>query len=295
MLGGRTHEAVTGVLGAGFAGATYVPLLASHPPARLAALLERAELDALVVDAHGRAVLDAEAIAGVPDAVLDLSQPDALAAVAPSEGPPPCYEPDDLAYIMFTSGTTGTPKGVMVMASNVDRFLAAMRERFEIRPGDRCSQFFELTFDLSVFDLFVGLGAGATLYMVDDKDRLAPCKFIQKHELEVWFSVPSSAALARRTRQLRPGSLPGVRLSLFCGEPLPAPLAEAWREAAPDSELENLYGPTEATVACLGMPCNESVLETPERGSVAIGTPFADMEVAVIDTERNFLKDGEDR
>jgi D-alanine--poly(phosphoribitol) ligase subunit 1 len=100
--------------------------------------------------------------------------------------------------------------------------------------------------------------------------------------------------LMDRFRQLRPGAFPDLRLSLFCGEPLPAEPVENWMAAAPDSVLENLYGPTEATLACLLQPCSWDLLVTPERGCVAIGQPYPGMQAALMNLEGQALRsDGE--
>jgi non-ribosomal peptide synthetase component F len=77
-----------------------------------------------------------------------------------------------------------------------------------------------------------------------------PGQFIRGHGLTIWFSVPSTVSLMKQLGLLKPGGFPSLRLSLFCGEPLPVSCADAWLRAAPNSILENLYGPTELTIAC---------------------------------------------
>ena len=287
ILASRGATAYAGILGACWAGCTWVPLNPAHPQDRLSNLLQRAELDALIVDQAG-----AESLIGleVPMLVLD---PDMALSEAVDHAPVPC-QGDDLAYLMFTSGTTGVPKGVMITHAAIDHFLIVMQERYSIGPGDRVSQFFELTFDLSVFDVFMSLSFGATLCVLPETLRLGPAGFISEHKLTVWFSVPSAMVLMNRFRQLRPGAFPDLRLSLFCGEPLPADPVANWMAAAPDSVLENLYGPTEATLACLLQPCSSDLLVTTERGCVAIGKPYPGMRAAIMDLERQMVRsDGE--
>jgi non-ribosomal peptide synthetase component F len=155
-----------------------------------------------------------------------------------------------LAYLLFTSGTTGDPKGVPISHQNVTAFLAANLDHYQFGPGDRCSQTFDLTFDLSVFDLFMALGSGACLYPLSSTDLLSPVDAVAERGLSIWFSVPAVAALQRQRGALRPGVMPSLRASLFCGEALSVEVANAWSEAAPNSIGENLYGPTELTIAC---------------------------------------------
>jgi amino acid adenylation domain-containing protein len=156
-----------------------------------------------------------------------------------------CYS---TAYLLFTSGSTGTPKGVAVSQGSVTSYLHYIGQRYVIQPGDRCSQNFDLTFDLSVHDLFSCWDVGATLCPFPEM-YLVPASLVEEKELSVWFSVPSVAMFASKLGLLQPGVFDSLRLSLFCGEALSARLAALWQAAAPRSIVENLYGPTEATIA----------------------------------------------
>ena len=162
-----------------------------------------------------------------------------------------CASPigSDIAYVMFTSGTTGRPKGVPVRTESLMAYLDVATKRFGVRPGDRASHFFELTFDLSVHDVFVTLLGGGTLVVIPAEQRMLPARFLREKEISHWFSVPSAAESLHRVGALRPGIFPHLRQTLFCGEPLRWPVTEAWQAAAPNSRIVNLYGPTEATIA----------------------------------------------
>jgi amino acid adenylation domain-containing protein len=192
--------------------------------------------------------------------------------------------PEQAAYLLFTSGSTGTPKGVAVTHRNVIHFIDCMAARYGIREDDRLSQMFELTFDLSVFDLFMAWEAGACVCAPSEHQRLLPARYVMDSEITVWFSVPSTAVLMSRLRMLNPGQYPALRLSLFCGEALPVELVQCWAEAAPNSRIENLYGPTELTIACTLYHWDpETSPADCELGLVPIGWPSPGMTALVVD------------
>ncbi|MEV3970170.1 AMP-binding protein [Streptomyces sp. NPDC050698] len=221
-------------------GTAVVPLAPSAPRERNARIAAAAGFDVLLTD-------DPSVRAGdVPSFPLDRVSPVGRAAEPPRCDP----DPHDTAYILFTSGSTGVPKGVPITHRNVCAYLAHVLERYDPQPGSRLSQTFDLTFDLSVFDMFAAWASGATLVVPTQQDLFAPLRWAAERRLTHWFSVPSLVSYAKRMRSLRPGALPDLRWSLFCGEPLTIQQAEAWAAAAPGSTLANLYGPTELTISC---------------------------------------------
>ena len=299
VLGGRKLIDFAGIVGALMARCTYVPLNARHPPQRLTHVLKEAGARALVVDrthlAHARAVLE-----DTPHSVLVLL-PDSSSApdwatgmqhqfLSQSDLAQPRFDvlppgnPEDGAYLLFTSGSTGAPKGVLVRNRNVMPYLRSIAARYAPGPDDRCTQLFDLTFDLSVHDMFVAWGSGAALYRIPDGARFAPRDFVRRHALTMWFSVPSTAATMLGLRALRPGDFPSLRLGLFCGEALPKRLARAWADAAPNAVIENLYGPTEATIALTAwrLPREETMLDgLPEI--LPIGKPLPGQTAIAVD------------
>jgi amino acid adenylation domain-containing protein len=192
--------------------------------------------------------------------------------------------PDETAYIMFTSGSTGRPKGVRVQQGNVLSYLSSAQALLRLEHHDRATQLFDLTFDLSVHDLFVTWAAGACLYAFQDVDLLAPLEMVRRHALTTWFSVPTLAARARRRLQATPGALESLRLSLFCGEALAPELAREWQRAAPRSAIFNLYGPTETTIAVTAFKVG-SVHLPDNLATVPIGRPFAGQQAVVLDED----------
>ncbi|MFG2528938.1 amino acid adenylation domain-containing protein [Streptomyces sp. NPDC048516] len=305
----RSEASYLGVAAALCAGATFVPLNPKFPLPRTRTMLERADVDALIVDTASLPELS-EVLRGLPrrpvvllpgtrradvvglgaERVLDAAD---LAAAAPLDQLPE-VSPDDPAYLLFTSGSTGTPKGVPVTHTNVRAFLDVNQDRYRLTPDDRLTQTFDQTFDLSVFDLFMAWESGARVCSMESIELLAPFKYLERNGITVWFSVPSVAAMLRKRGVLKPGTLPTLRWSLFCGEALPRATAEAWQAAAPQSTVENLYGPTELTIACTAYRWDpRSSPAECVHDNVPIGAPYPSLRALVVDEGLAPVPDGE--
>ena len=215
-----------------------------------------AQVDAFIADGRGAEILCRTNLAGRRPVLLPDTDATGPAAVTIRNQPsraltqPLAARPRDVAYVLFTSGSTGRPKGVPITHGNVDHFLLHSQQRYGFTPEDICSQTFAATFDLAMFDMFMAWGAGAALESTPVHAFVALPEFIERKKMTVWFSVPSAISVVRRRGGLRPGSMPSLRWSLFCGEALMRQDAEDWHKAASQSVLENLYGPTELTIAC---------------------------------------------
>lgn len=193
-------------------------------------------------------------------------------------------EYSQIAYLLFTSGSTGTPKGVPVSHENVVSYITYTLERYDFNEQDRFSQTFDLTFDLSVHDMFLCWSCGACLCCIPENEVMLPAKFIREKKITAWFSVPSVAMFVLRMRALKPDAFPTLRYSLFCGEPLTTDVAENWQKAAPNSILENLYGPTEATIAITNYRWdNNNSIKKCVNGVVPIGKVFQGQDYCIID------------
>lgn len=162
---------------------------------------------------------------------------------------PPVANP--YAYILFTSGSTGTPKGIAVSHHNIIKHLSRLDELLQLKATDKVSQFFELSFDLSVHDMFSCWSKGAALYVIPTEQLICPMAFIKQHQLTVFSATASTLSFMDKLGLLKAQQIPKLRLSCFGGEKLLTNQALKWQKCANKSRVINLYGPTECTItAC---------------------------------------------
>ncbi|MBB6254968.1 non-ribosomal peptide synthetase/type I polyketide synthase [Nitrospirillum iridis] len=268
----RSTALVLGVLAVLKAGGAYVPLSPDDPADRLAALARDAGLAQILVRPDRR-----DRFANLSDDdVLVLADTDAERADAPMAA----VTPDDLAYVLFTSGTTGAPKGVMVPHGAVANLLAWCQDGWPLTAEDALLQRTPLTFDPSVAELFWPLATGARLVLAGPDGHRDPgtqVDLIRRHRVTALFSVPSQW----HTLLEEPGiaACDTLRLVICGGEALPAALIGRFQAALPRAALVNVYGPTEATVLASAWPCPPR----PDEGAVRIGAPIANTHLHVLD------------
>jgi amino acid adenylation domain-containing protein len=241
----RTPDLIATLIGIWKAGAAYLPMDSRQPGARLRAVIDDAAPDAILVDSETSDLLDAVVTAcpvvAIQRMFADTQGMDVDAMLASRV----TVNPDHAAYLMFTSGSTGKPKGVVVQQRNVSNFLRAMAKRPGFREGQRMLASTNLTFDISVLEMFLPLAVGGTAVLAannlsDDPDDVI--RFLQSRRIDVLQSTPSSLRML-----LALGWQPSPSHRILCGgEPMPFDLAKQLVEAG--VQLWNMYGPTETTV-----------------------------------------------
>ncbi|HVG44444.1 MAG TPA: amino acid adenylation domain-containing protein, partial [Longimicrobium sp.] len=269
----RSFEMVVALLGTLKAGGAYVPIDPEYPAERIAYMLADSGVRVLLTT---EALLDRVSASAAGPVCLDRDR--AKIAAAPSL-PRRAADPDTLAYVIYTSGSTGRPKGAMNAHRGVVNRLVWMQREYEIAAGDVVLQKTPFSFDVSVWELFLPLMAGARLVMARPGGHRDPAYLAQTIEREgvtaIHFVAPMLQAFLDAAPLERCGPLRHVFSS---GEAVPYALVERFVERMPGVELHDLYGPTEAAVDVTFHPCGPD-----PRGIVPIGRPVANTQVYVLD------------
>jgi len=292
----KCMESVISIFGILKAGAVYVPLDAAAPPKRLAFIVGNCGMKALVGAS--------KKIAGITHLLPDSRSAPRLVLTddaswremlrSPADPPRAPVIEQDLAYILYTSGSTGEPKGVMISHRTSLTFVNWAYETFGVQPADRVSNHAPLHFDLSIFDIFTTIQAGGTVVLVPEQLSVFPmdlARFIEQQCISIWYSVPSVLTRLVLHGDLGRHRFATLRTILFAGEVFPAKYLRALRALIPHARYCNLYGPTETNV-CTWYEVKD--LREDSDQPIPIGKPCANTEVFVVNDRQEIARPGEE-
>src|SRR5215213_968322 len=262
----RSVEMVVSLLGVMKAGGAYVPLDTHYPEERISFMLADSAVPIMLTQEH---LL--ESMPGNCGQVVCVDSEWEIISQQSSDNPPPANAADNLAYVIYTSGSTGKPKGVGVKHTGMCNVVAAMHQVFGIGPAHKVAQLASLSFDASVFEIFLAFSAGATLIVADAESTLpGPALVNLLRDQGVTTAVFTPAVL----RTLPESSLANLTTVMSAGDACSPDLVERW---ANGRRLFNLFGPTEATIWNSVRQCHYGDSETP------IGRPIINTQLYILD------------
>ena len=245
----KSVRSILATLSALKADCAYVPIDFNSPSQRLKSILKATEASVVIVDDQSQSVIEELLPATERPVLLNISQFKPV-DVAPL---PAQNLSIDIAYVLFTSGSTGVPKGVMIPHKAIIDYIEWCVETYALTDQDIIANHAPLYFDNSTFDLYCAFKTGATLHLVHEElNNVLPrmVNWLSTREITTFFCVPSVLTMLLRSRRLRPGSFPRMRHLIAAGEVLPRDILAEWMDLYPHVQFTNMYGPTEITVDC---------------------------------------------
>jgi len=306
----KSIEEIVAIYGILKAGAVYVPIDPSSPAQRIAFFIENCGIKALVTTKKIIAKLYPEFSDKVSDSLqgvilVDEDLPEEKGVIptktvtwqqvlrSPTKSLPSTDLIDcDLAHIMYTSGSTGNPKGVMVTHRSILNFASCFYNCLEVQPGDRISHQLPIYFAASVVDIFTSVQAGATIVVVSPELSVFPVElanFIEAQQINIWFSVPSLLIQLILRGNLQQHRFQHLRKILFAGEVFPVQYLRQLIQMLPHVEYCNIYGSAETGARTY----YQFKTIPPELDSIPIGRACANTELCVVNDENQIAEPGE--
>jgi amino acid adenylation domain-containing protein len=303
----RSGRAVAAMLGALRAGGVFVPMDPSSPPARMGLIAQDCDLRRVVISSSLLKNWVAAGIFKPVEHFFVTSDGEAPELPAPARVHPwsevesaspepldrPGTSPDDLAYLLYTSGSTGIPKGVMLSHRNALAFVDWAADLAGVTEADRVASVAPFHFDLSVFDIWASLSRGATMVVVDEATVVSGRRMLDRihgKAISVWYSVPSALILMLENGGLAERGAPALRTVFFAGEVFPLKHLRSTMAALPNARFFNLFGPTETNV-CLAY----EVTSPPpaDAAAIPIGQASCGDVISIVDGEGQAVPEGE--
>ncbi|BBN81297.1 hypothetical protein PA25_12820 [Pseudoalteromonas sp. A25] len=271
------------------AGAAYVPLDPNYPKDRIEYMIEDASLEVILTQ---QALSENDAFARVNSNLLAIDSPEFIQQIKASteQRTLPTISSQNLAYVMYTSGTTGKPKGVMIEHQQLANFLLNIEHRYQINPQDTFLQFSTINFDISIEEIFGSLCFGAQLVIRDQdcvSDPVHFFNFCEQHNISV-VSLPT-AFWHQLVSYPHETIAQTLRLVIVGGEALQVAKVNHWFKQLSGPALINTYGPTETTVTATGFELTDQYLDS---GEIPIGQANINTDIYILDAQRRPVPQG---
>lgn len=289
VLLAKSLESMVAIYGIMKAGAAFVPLDPAAAPARLGGMIDHCGVECLISHPDMQPKLNEilalthglTSVIGVPEAGIDSMSWGRVAAA--EIAPPVRVIPQDIAYIMYTSGSTGAPKGITHTHASGLAYAHAIAALYDVQPDDRFGNHAPLHFDISTFDYFAAPLCGATTVIIPEPYMKMPAslsELMEKERITLWFSAPNALTQLLRHGVLATRDLTRLRWVIFGGEPFAPKHLRALMALWPDARFSNSYGPAEVNM------CSYYHVDTPlaeDAEALPIGRMWDIAEGLIVD------------
>ncbi|MFT7558829.1 MAG: amino acid adenylation domain-containing protein [Flavobacteriales bacterium] len=299
----KSADSVACIYGILMAGACYVPIDVTGPANRAAYILSDCDIKLCFIDSKRDSSVAEELsqlghelqLVALADASLGTALERALSEHTLSAVTHNSLDDnDDLAYILYTSGSTGNPKGVPLRHANAIAFIDWCSELLSPNEEDRFSAHAPFHFDLSILDLYTPIKHGAAIVLIGESTGKEPLKLaevIEQNHITIWYSAPSILTMLLQFGHLADKDLGSLRSVLFAGEVFPVSHLRNLMRALPKPSYVNLYGPTETNVSTYAHVPTD--FPNSEATALPIGKVCEHLKALVVDAEGNTVKCGE--